>query len=690
MVYLFSALMHPCSAWISRVEKNIDPSSGSHSFKNIQDETKKMQTYVRKYMDSIEDEKEREKFISDYMFDHGPFYIDGKLVFEPCPSKETVVETLLNIIKDDIGPSPVHPDVKYIISQSEVHLASNSGSSIIDIQSNVSWVINGSSSDCSVNPSSGYLDGNVMITVTENPAQVERTFTLTVRDRNTEGETAQPFTIKVIQAETVIIEPELRVVLPSKEGEEPPTEIIMESEGGTYKFTVFSNIEWKIYFPDEPDGEKPKWIERFSPVQGINDSYVNIVLTKNIDTIDYTTKIIVEDQLLPPRVESITVPITQKAVSEPSQKLVVEPGEITVAGINGSGYIDINTEEEWKISDYNRWLNIDRADRSGTGSKTIWYTADKNTNDDWREGSINVRLKNYSEERTQIIHQKPAGEVRTLSVSPEEVSIGAAGGIVTVKIISNTSWRFDSWFYWLYVNSINPMNGEGDAEVTIDVKENKTEEENNFSLTINGTSAQTVQLKFKQEPAVIYPVTIRPNTLTNVPASGDTYYINVSTIATDIKWSVSGIAGICTVDPQSGTGDGSVKVTVLENPNTNRRDANVIFKAEDYGADKDRTLKIIQLGQGQVPYSLGVSPDTLSMGNTQSTKTFNIVSNLDWKITSDQTWCTVDTLSGNGNKQITVSVTANTGGQRNAVITVSSSEELVEPVVVTVKQAAAT
>ena len=115
MVDLFSALMHPCSAWISRVEKNIVQSSGSHSFKSIQDETKKMQTYVRKHMDSLS-EDEREKFISDYMFDHGPFYIDGKLVFEPCPSKETVIDTLLSIIRDDVGPFPVHPDVKYIIS----------------------------------------------------------------------------------------------------------------------------------------------------------------------------------------------------------------------------------------------------------------------------------------------------------------------------------------------------------------------------------------------------------------------------------------------------------------------------------------------------------------------------------------------------------------------------------------------
>lgn len=690
MVYLFSALMHPCSAWITRVEKNIDPSSGSHSFKSIQDETKKMQTYVRKYMDSIEDETEREKFISDYMFDHGPFYIDGKLVLEPCPSQKDVIDTLLSIIRDDIGPSPVHPDVKYIISQAEVNFSSNSGQGIIDIRSNVSWVIDGSSSDCSVSPASGYQDGNVIITVTENPYQVERTFTLTVRDRNTEGEMAQPFTIKVIQAETVIIEPELRVVLPSKEGEEPPTEIIMESEGGTYKFTVFSNIEWKITFPEEPGEEKPKWIERFSPLSGINDLYVTIVFTKNIDTVDYTTKIVVEDQLLPPRVESITISITQKAVSEPLQKLVVEPGELTISGINGSGYIDIKTEEEWKIGDYNRWVNIERADRSGIGSKTIWYTTDKNTTGDWREGSINVRLKSNNEERTQIIHQMPAGEVKALSVSPEEVSIGAAGGIVTVKISSNTSWKFNSWFYWLNINSISPMSGEGDAEVTIDVKENKDEDENEFSLSIIGTFAQSIQLKFKQEPAVIYPVTIKPSILTNVPSSGDTYYISVSTIETDITWSVSGIAGICTVNPQSGTGGGSVKVTVLENPNSSRRDANVIFKAEDYSADKDRTLKIIQLGQGQVPYSLGVNPDTLSMENTQSTKTFNIVSNLDWKIAPDQSWCTVDTLSGNGNKQITVSVTANTGGQRNAVITVSSTEELIESVVVAVQQAAAT
>ena len=125
-----------------------------------------------------------------------------------------------------------------------------------------------------------------------------------------------------------------------------------------------------------------------------------MVITKNIDTVDYTTKMTVADQLLPPRVSPISILITQKAVSEPAQKLVLLPGEITITGLNGSGYIDIQTDEEWKINEYNRWLNIDRADRSGTGSRVIWYTADKNTNNESRDGQISVRLKNHNEERT--------------------------------------------------------------------------------------------------------------------------------------------------------------------------------------------------------------------------------------------------------------------------------------------------
>ena len=205
------------------------------------------------------------------------------------------------------------------------------------------------------------------------------------------------------------------------------------------------------------------------------------------------------------------------------------------------------------------------------------------------------------------------------------------------------------------------MEGEGNAEVTIDVKNNKTESEKDFSLFINGTDAQSVQLKFIQEPIVIYPVTIDPNILTNVPASGDTYYIDVVTISTGVGWSVSGIAGLCKVEPHSGYGDGRVKVTVLENSNQNRRDANIVFKVEEYDEDKDQTLKIIQLGQGQVPYSLGLNLNTISMEYKKSSKTFNIISNLDWDITIDESWCTVDTTSGNGDKTITVSVTANTG-----------------------------
>ena len=55
-------------------------------------------------------------------------------------------------------------------------------------------------------------------------------------------------------------------------------------------------------------------------------------------------------------------------------------------------------------------------------------------------------------------------------------------------------------------------------------------------------------------------------------------------------------------------------------------------------------------------------------------KTFDITSNTDWSVSSNQPWLSASPNSGNGNRTITVTAAANTGStQRNATITVSGT-----------------
>jgi photosystem II stability/assembly factor-like uncharacterized protein len=79
--------------------------------------------------------------------------------------------------------------------------------------------------------------------------------------------------------------------------------------------------------------------------------------------------------------------------------------------------------------------------------------------------------------------------------------------------------------------------------------------------------------------------------------------------------------------------------------------------------------------------NLSVSPTEISTGSAASTNDVNITSNVDWTVTSNQTWATPAPTSGTGNGTVTISIDENTGDfPRNATITFGTTagdEELV-------------
>lgn len=82
--------------------------------------------------------------------------------------------------------------------------------------------------------------------------------------------------------------------------------------------------------------------------------------------------------------------------------------------------------------------------------------------------------------------------------------------------------------------------------------------------------------------------------------------------------------------------------------------------------------------------TLAVTPETQSVSAEAGTFDFNVTSNSDWTVASDQDWCTV-TQNGSGNGTLTATFEANpTTTTRVAKITVST--EGIEPVVVQIQQ----
>ena len=76
------------------------------------------------------------------------------------------------------------------------------------------------------------------------------------------------------------------------------------------------------------------------------------------------------------------------------------------------------------------------------------------------------------------------------------------------------------------------------------------------------------------------------------------------------------------------------------------------------------------------PLTFNTSVSLIEASYMAEQHSFTINSNVEWTIVSDQNWCTVQPLSGNGNRDITVSVSENnTGTLRTATLTITAGNQ---------------
>ncbi len=91
---------------------------------------------------------------------------------------------------------------------------------------------------------------------------------------------------------------------------------------------------------------------------------------------------------------------------------------------------------------------------------------------------------------------------------------------------------------------------------------------------------------------------------------------------------------------------------------------NLPYKASDVGI-------IVGFGATSEP-TLASAPTQLTFGRYAETMTFQVVANVDWILTVDAPWLTLDILEGSGSTTITASTTENaTGEERTATITIN-------------------
>ena len=252
--------------------------------------------------------------------------------------------------------------------------------------------------------------------------------------------------------------------------------------------------------------------------------------------------------------------------------------------------------------------------------------------------------------------QTPASPEISLDMNSMEFT--AESGSKAFNIKSNTSWTVSSNQTWC---SVSPTSGKNNGSVTVKVSENTQTSARTATVTVKSEiGILTVKVTQNEANAAI---SLDTSTMEFTSSSGEQAF----KITANTSWAVSSDQTWCSVNPTSGSNNGSVTVKVSENTQTSARTATISVKT-DAGI---RTVSVTQNGASE-QVSLSVSDMEFAAGS--GSKIFSIKSNTTWAVSSDKNWCSVSPTSGSGDGSVTVSVDENTSSSsRTATITVESA-----------------
>lgn len=229
--------------------------------------------------------------------------------------------------------------------------------------------------------------------------------------------------------------------------------------------SVTSNVDWTALSADS-------WVT-VSPTSGTGNGTIKISVTENtsFETRSSTVTVKAGDK-------TATVKVSQLALT-PS--ILVSPATLEVDAAGGTVSVDVTSNTAWTVAvpADGSWAVADVA--SGEGSKKVTFTVAANTAFEARSVDVTFTAK----DKTAAVKITQAAATASLAVSPETLSIAAAGGTLTVDVASNAPWTVTvpEGCGWL---TAAPASGEGDAKVTFTVAANPA------------LSARTVAVTFKE------------------------------------------------------------------------------------------------------------------------------------------------------------------------------------------------
>jgi PKD repeat protein len=215
-----------------------------------------------------------------------------------------------------------------------------------------------------------------------------------------------------------------------------------------------------------------------------------------------------------------------------------------------------------------------------------------------------------------------------------------------------------------------------------------TGSESNFNHTGLNPSTTYYYKAFSYDALTNYSSGITANVITSLQLSVTPLGINASSqagstpvsIYSNTSWTATSDQVWCTVLPE-GTGNLVINANYTENPSVNSRIAHITITVTGLPP------VVVTLLQAGKPLLI-VTPSNQDVSDLSGNTTFSVISNGNWTVSSNQSWCAVN-LTGSGNGTITAVYSQNPFlNSRTATISVYT--EGLPSVYVTITQSAST
>ena len=509
-----------------------------------------------------------------------------------------------------------------------------------------------------INPASGDATGDGWATVTlkakENESTEDRHATIIVKA----GEASE--SISIIQYGKVV-----ELVLSTDK-------LSFGQPAGDRTFTVTSNVAWTVKSSDE------SWLTITNNNSGEGNEAAPVTVTvhaeENTNSDSRPAKITVSGGGT-----SQTIEVTQLGKEA---NISLSTDKLSFGQPAGDCTFTVTSNVKWEVKTDKEWLTITKND-SGEGNEpspvTVTVHAKENTNSDSRPAKITVSGGGTS----QTIEVTQFGYAPYIVLNVHQLSFAVPGGEYEIEVATNVEWQLSEVSYkgeqnieWLTIT-------KEDGKIKVSASENSAPTNRTATFTVNGEGLQPVTVTVSQF-GLTPDLKLSTNTL-NFGVEGGPKTFDV---ASNVNWTVTCDAKWLSIkEPENGEGKDNATVIIEAKENHGpKRTAQVSVRWNNGIKDKFNTITITQLGNEP---DLKVSTDKILFDYKGGDGSFEIASNVSWKVESLADWLTIkDPENGSGKDTYKVAVEAETnpGDTRETQVTVTwndGKEDVVETITIT-------